>query len=251
MTSVQLIAFPFAGGNSRCYQDLAQALPGHVALVTHELPGHGLRMREPLQRRMPTLVDDALERLGARFDAPYALYGHSFGAALARDVALRLRSLDRRPPLAIFVSGRRAPASKEVGTPIHQLPGAAFHAKLAKYGGTPGAVLQNPELMEMFERILRADLEALETPTAEASTIPSPLDTPIRVMLGDDDDVTEEQGQAWQLETQRSLTMSRFSGGHFFIREHARRIALEIDEDIRAALSVQASVAPPEDGAEA
>jgi medium-chain acyl-[acyl-carrier-protein] hydrolase len=234
MKKVSLIAFPFAGGNSRCYHELAQALPADLTLVTHELPGHGLRMKEPLQRRMPSLVNDVLERLGAHFQHPYALYGHSFGAALALEVTLRLREGGREAPLGLFVSGRRAPKSREVGTPIYQLPSAAFHTRLARYGGTPAVVLQNAELMAMFERILRADLEALETPRDEAAALP--LAVPIRVMLGRDDDVTEEQGQAWQLETTRPLLISRFDGGHFFIKEHARGVVAAIADDIRVAL---------------
>jgi medium-chain acyl-[acyl-carrier-protein] hydrolase len=249
MKNVQLIAFPFAGGNSRCYQALAQALPKNLTLTTHELPGHGLRMREALQRRMPALVDDVLQRLGSHLAHPYALYGHSFGAALARDVALRLRDLGGHQPLCLFVSGRRAPKSREVGTPIYRLPGAAFHAKLAKYGGTPAAVLQNAELMEMFERILRADLEALETPRDEAQV--AALTLPIRVMLGNDDDVTEEQAQAWQLETSQPLAVSRFEGGHFFIKEHAQRMATEIADDIGIALSERSRSFPVEVNVEA
>jgi medium-chain acyl-[acyl-carrier-protein] hydrolase len=233
--NVQLIAFPFAGGNSRCYQELAKALPKSVTLITHELPGHGGRMKEALRRRMPTLVDDVLERLGPHFEHPYALYGHSFGAAVARDVAVRLRDLGRHPPLCLFVSGRRAPKSREAGTPIHRLPGVAFYAKLAKYGGTPTAVLQNAELMEIFERILRADLEALETPHDEVAA--TALALPIRVMLGTDDDVTEEQAQAWQLETAQPLAVSRFEGGHFFIKDHAQRMATEMADDIAVASS--------------
>jgi len=233
MKQVTLIAFPFAGGNSRCYQELAQALPSNITFVTHELPGHGLRMREPLQGRMHAVVDDVVERLGGRFAHPYALFGHSFGAAVARDLASRLRELGREAPLGLFVSGRRAPRSHEVGTPLHQLSHVAFRAKLAKHGGTPAVVLQNAELMAMFERILRADLEALET--ARAETAGPPLAVPIRVFLGSDDDVSEEQGQAWQLETSRPLLVSRFDGGHFFIKEHARRIAQEIVDDLRVA----------------
>ena len=61
--AVRLVAFPYAGGNSRCYQKLGRKLPSFVQLVTHELPGHGLRMREPLRRSMPSLVDDVVERL--------------------------------------------------------------------------------------------------------------------------------------------------------------------------------------------
>ncbi|MFZ5894832.1 MAG: thioesterase II family protein [Myxococcota bacterium] len=227
--TIQLLAFPFAGGNSRCYQELQRALPTSVKLSTYELPGHGLRMRESLLRDMAAVVDDALRRVDSLLDEPYALYGHSFGAAVARELAQRVFELGRPMPRQIFVSGRRAPASVVVDTPLHQLSSASFHARLAKYGGTPPAVLQNAELMAMFERILRADLQALESAPQGRSR---PLDVPIHVMVGLEDDVTEEQVQAWQLETLQPLSVSRFSGGHFFIREHAAEIAARIAEDL-------------------
>jgi medium-chain acyl-[acyl-carrier-protein] hydrolase len=100
-------------------------------------------------------------------------------------------------------------------------------------------VLQNAELMAMFERIVRADLEALETPDGEVTALP--LAVPLRVMLGNEDDVSEEQGQLWQLESSCPLRMSRFEGGHFFIKEHARRMADEISDDLRIALEAQAT----------
>lgn len=236
--SVQLVAFPFAGGNSRCYQELQRALPSWIKLTVHELPGHGLRMREPLLRSMTAVVDDAVERLAPALRAPYALYGHSYGAAVAHELSRRISREGCRMPLQLFVSGRRAPAALGADPPLHQLSSAAFHARLARYGGTPAAVLQNPELMEMFERILRADLEALES--SESTGVARPLDVPIHVMLGLEDDVTEEQAQAWQLESSRPLLVSRFSGGHFFIREHAREIARRITGDLEEVIAATA-----------
>ena len=84
--------------------------------------------------------------------------------------------------------------------------------------------------MEMFERILRADLEALESSCQREDA--RRLDVPIHVMIGLEDDVTEDQAQAWQLESARPIMVSRFSGGHFFIRQHAKDIARRIADDL-------------------
>lgn len=228
---IRLIAFPYAGASSVCYRQLGQALPPSVQLTTHELPGHGVRIREPLCTRLPALVDDALEHLHQDLKPPYAFYGHSFGAWLARDLTRRLLELGRLPPVYLFVSGRRAPLSEAVGPPLHRLPASTFRARLSAWGGIPSAVLDDAELMELFERLLRADFEALETRHYEAV---APLDLPLHVMLGLDDDITNEQARAWQRETSRPLSVSYFSGGHFFIREHAAEIARVMGERLLA-----------------
>lgn len=228
---LRLIAFPYAGASSVCYRPIGQALPPPLAFTTHELPGHGARMREPLCTRLPALVDDALERLHRDLQPPYAFYGHSFGAWLARDIARRLVELGRPPPIYLFVSGRRAPLSEEAGPPLHRLPPSAFRARLSAWGGIPSAVLEDGELMELFERLLRADFEALETRHYEAV---APLDLPLHVMLGLDDDITNEQARGWQYETSRPLSVSYFSGGHFFIREHATQIGKAMGERLLA-----------------
>ena len=217
-----VLAFPHAGASATCYQPLARALPSSFSWVTHELPGRGTRLREPLRRTMAALVDDAVERLHASFEQPYVLYGHSLGAWLARDVAHKLRELGRRAPQGLFVSGRRGPSAPSTTQPLHDLPPQTFRQRLATWGGTPRAVLDDAELMEFFEPILRADLEVLESCLPDRGP---PLDVPIHVALGDEDDVTVEQARAWERESTRPIKISSFSGGHFFIRDHAASLA--------------------------
>jgi medium-chain acyl-[acyl-carrier-protein] hydrolase len=219
---VRLVAFPYAGGSSTCYKTLAQALPGYVRVVTHELPGHGTRIREPLVRCFQTLVDDAVERLSGHFTPPYAFYGHSMGAWLARDVIQRLVELGKPLPVHLFVSGRRAPQSPSTTPPLHEVSAPVFRARLAQWGGTPRAILEDAEMMAFFERTVRADVEALEG----RKQVRAPrLHMPIHVMLGVDDDVSEEQAAAWQLETWHPLSMSHFPGGHFFIHDQTPKLA--------------------------
>lgn len=220
--TVNLVAFPYAGANAHCYRQLAQCLPDGIKLITHELPGRGVRNREPLRRRLHELVHDAIARLEAHLRPPYALYGHSLGAWLAHAVLRKLAETRRPLPLCLFVSARRAPLSPMNSTLLHRLPTPQLKSRLAEFGGTPGPVFDDPELMALFEPILRADLEVLETCTHERQP---PLDVPIRVFLGREDNVTAEQAATWQLESNHQLAISYFPGGHFFIREHARELA--------------------------
>jgi surfactin synthase thioesterase subunit len=105
---------------------------------------------------------------------------------------------------------------------------------MATWGGTPRAVLDDPELMAFFEPILRADLEVLESCLPDRGP---PLDLPIHVALGDQDDVTVEQARAWERESTRPIKISSFSGGHFFIRDHAASLAGLIEAAFRDSVS--------------
>lgn len=230
---IRLITLPYAGAGATCYRALDAVLPAFVKPVGHELPGHGTRIRERLVRRCAPLLDDAIERLGAALEPPYALYGHSFGAWFALDLARRLVELGRPKPLYLFVSGRRAPTSIEPGPPLHRMPSLEFRARLAELGGTPAAALADAELMGMFEPILRADLEVLET--RDPAPRP-PLDVPIHLMLGIKDSITEDQAWGWQAETRFRLQVSYFPGGHFsLIREQPGQVAEVIARDLRGA----------------
>ncbi len=232
---MRLIALPYAGASANCYHALGRALPSFVKLVAHELPGHGGRMREPLLRRCPALVEDAIERLGPVFASPYAIYGHSFGSWLALDLTRRLIELGHPPPAYLFVSGRRAPSSLDLGPVLHRLPSTAFRARLAELGGTPPAVLADAELMTLFEPILRADLEALET--REPSSRPA-LDVPLHIVVGIEEGINEPQATAWQLETRNRFGLAYLAGDHFaYVRERPLELAVLIARDLCSVLA--------------
>jgi surfactin synthase thioesterase subunit len=82
-------------------------------------------------------------------------------------------------------------------------------------------LLDDPDAMEFFEPILRADFQAFETYCYEQS---DPLDIPIWVAIGTDEEATYEKAIAWQFETKREVEVVQFPGNHFFIFEHEREI---------------------------
>src|ERR1019366_1340812 len=92
----------------------------------------------------------------------YALFGHSMGATLAYLCLLRIRRAGLPLPEALILSGKSAPtiASKDMR---YLLPRAEFVAMLHNMGGCSPEILQEEELLDYFEPILRADFQAVET----------------------------------------------------------------------------------------
>jgi surfactin synthase thioesterase subunit len=57
---------------------------------------------------------------------------------------------------------------------------------------------------------------------------PPPIDIPILLINGDQENITEEEAGAWQLETRGEVVLKRFSGNHFFILGQEAKVLSEI-----------------------
>lgn len=217
---LRLFCFPYAGGGASVYRLWPEDLPGGVEVCGVQLPGRESRWREEPFRRVEPLADAATEALEGRFGRSFAFFGHSMGAILAFEVARRLRRRSLPGPKHLFVSGRPAPRVEDTDPPIRDLPRDEFIEAVRGYSGTPEEVLQNQELMELIEPLLRADFSVSETyryrPDGE------PLELPLTVFGGlQDEEVPPEDLEAWRLETRGPYRKHLLEGGHFFL--HAKR----------------------------
>jgi surfactin synthase thioesterase subunit len=83
--------------------------------------------------------------------------------------------------------------------------------------------------MALFVPMMKADFAAL----AEYEHAPSErFDIPITVMIGKDEEISREDVLAWQDLTRRVITVKEFSGGHFFIFDHAEEIGRLISQTL-------------------
>src|SRR5918999_1586220 len=80
----QLFCFAHAGGGSSFFRPWRAALAPEAAVRPIMLPGRESRLDEPPYRRLPDLVESLSEALQPCLDRPYALFGHSLGAEVAR-----------------------------------------------------------------------------------------------------------------------------------------------------------------------
>lgn len=211
----RLLCIPFSGGSALSYRELGPSFDS-VTVSTFELPGRGRRFAEPLLRDCDAMARDLLRQMRAHLHEPYVLYGHSLGSLLAYLVARLARQQGLPAPRALVVSGGRAP-TRTVNRGWHLLAQDEFQGVLRRLGGCPPAVLAEPELMALYEPILRADFAAL---AGYRHQVAEPFDFPITVLIGRDDEVCDDDARAWQRETLLPLELHCFAGDHFFISRH-------------------------------
>lgn len=216
-----LFCFPFAGGSQFSYNDFDKHMPEHARLIKIDLPGHGKRIGEPLLSDVDAIVFDLLKWIGDDLHEPYAFFGHSFGALVSYRLAALIAGKNIPDPLHLFVSGQQGPSVAPGNKDIHLLPREAFIEKVVEYGGIPEEVSNNRDLMDFVEPMLRADFQAEGTYVHKEEP---PLDAPITVMVGSDDDVSLDDALKWQEVTTRKIVLKQFPGDHFFVFDHLPEI---------------------------
>src|SRR5262245_53644991 len=146
---VRLFCFPYAGGGASVYRGWAGCLPGSVDVCPVQLPGREARFREPPFARIGPLVEALAASIRPWLDRPFAFFGHSMGALIAFELSRRLQHEHGLQPVRLFVSGCAAPQVQTEREAIHALPADQFRQELRRLNGTPAAVLEDDELMEL------------------------------------------------------------------------------------------------------
>ncbi|TDC72673.1 thioesterase II family protein [Streptomyces hainanensis] len=226
----RLFCFPYAGGTAAAYRGWQEDLPGEVEVCAVEPPGRRVRHREPAIRRMPELVDAAVAGLAPLLDRPFALFGHSLGALVAYEVARALPAAGLPTPDALFLSGAAAPHLPRPGRRLSGLPDAEFLAELRDYGGTPTALLADPELIGLFLPTLRADFEVFETYAHQPGHVPA---CPTHLYGGQRDHrVIATQLRAWRALSPSVAGVRMFPGGHFYLHEDRTAVTDAVAGDL-------------------
>ena len=164
---------------------------------------------------MEPLLDALTAALGPYLGVPFAFFGHSLGATICYELAQRLRLEGRNGPVQLLVAARRAPHVPSVDTPVYNLSDAEFRRRLRELGGTPDDVLDDAELMEVIEPMLRADFEVNDTYGPSDNP---PLDCPISAFgASHDRAVPREHLEAWREATRVSFRLNMIPGDHFSI----------------------------------
>jgi surfactin synthase thioesterase subunit len=217
---VRLVCFPHAGGSANYFMAVARAMAPAVDVVSVQYPGRQDRRGEPCVATIDELADLVVRVLDGGDERPVAFFGHSMGATLAFEVALRMGVAGGEPAM-LFASGRRAPSTARVET-VHLGGRRGILAELRALQGTESQLLDDPEVLEMVLPALVSDYRAIETygPRTEGR-----LGCPIVALVGGrDPKVTEAEARAWQLHTTGGFELRVFPGGHFYLTEHSTEV---------------------------
>jgi medium-chain acyl-[acyl-carrier-protein] hydrolase len=215
--NLRLFCLPYAGGSAAVFRTWPNSLPSNVEVCAVEYPGRGRQIKSAPLARLESLVEAIASVLLPYLDKPFAFFGYSMGGLVSFELTHLLRRYSLAP-FHLFISARRAPQLPLIKPLLHILSDPDLLNELRNLNGTPKAVLENPELMEMFLPVLRADFAVLET---YIYTQKQPLECPITVFGGlQDQEVSHEALQAWREQTIGAFSLHEFNGDHFFIHSH-------------------------------
>jgi surfactin synthase thioesterase subunit len=232
----ELFAFPHVGAGSTVFNFLRKALDHNgVALSAAVLPGHGRRLRETPHQSMDTLLaefeDMAQRDAYSAFMADYGLLGHCSGSLVAYEIAkLLVRSPCRNPQLLVVCSCLPPPLIHDTG--MSRLSTEELFSQTASMGGTPEALMEDRDFLEVLERPLRADWVIVDGYVYRAS---AELPVPILAVRGaEDPDIQAGDLRLWQDQTSEMFLTADLESGHWALTEAG---SSALAREIPAALS--------------
>lgn len=215
MGKINLFCLPFAGGSKYSYRPYEERTPNFLNLIPLDYPGRGGRMREPLANHINDLIDDLYTHISESISAgDYAIYGHSMGGLVCCLLARKIAMEGKRLPLHIFITGASGPSAPKEDKRRYALNKAEFIEELKRLNGCPDEILNDPELLDHFEPIIRADFKISETYDYTAA---APLNIPFTVITGSEEDMTRDEIRCWQKESSTAVDFKVMPGNHFFI----------------------------------
>jgi surfactin synthase thioesterase subunit len=222
---------PHAGGSPGLYRSWPALFPADVELLLACPPGREDRLDDPFPPGLPVMASDLADALVPELEVPWAVFGHSMGAAVAHELVLEMLRRGGRPPEHVFVSAREAPQHHHGGD-VHTLRDDELCAELVRLGGTHQDLLEIPELRGLVLPAVRADYRLIETYR------PDPVDLlpcPVTALIGrQDEELTQADADGWRAWTSGPFELLAFPGRHFYLSERPQEVVAAVVERIGA-----------------
>jgi surfactin synthase thioesterase subunit len=209
---LSLFCFHHAGGGASAFAEWRRRVPRDIDVLALQLPGREERIDEPAYCNMPALTAELIQAMEPCLDRPFAMFGHSFGAAVAFDLTRQLP----RMPSHLFVSSWVPTLAPTGAARTLSLTDRDFIAWMARYGGIPNAIVSDRDVMSVVLKPMRADVQILETYRPAA---PVRLACPTTILGGKEDPVVRPQDLARWANHGYASTPILFPGGHFYFRK--------------------------------
>jgi surfactin synthase thioesterase subunit len=217
MPDGRVFCFAHAGGNPRSFLPWQSLVGPSVEIVPVYLPGRAHRDEEPPPTSLTGLADDVTEAVAGRADIPFHLFGHSFGALLAFEVARRLRHVGTLR--ALVASGCSAPSLQPSAQVVRaaEVDGREFAEIVNSYGGVPPEIVADEELHHLLFPSLKADVKLLAGYRYQPA---APLFTDLVLINGrDDPHIAPESLEPWADECATAPEQRWSDGDHFYFTQ--------------------------------
>ncbi len=235
----KLVCLAPAGAGASTFRTWARGLPPDVGVLAVRYPGREDRFGDPIPPRMEALADDIADALSGLTGHRLVLFGHSMGATVAHEVALRFQE-QGCPPAALCVSGRR-PTHALVGRPMIFGTDEEMIAHITSFDASLAEIFEDDGLREIVLPAVRADYRLVD----DFDGGPRPLlDCPVYGYTGrEDTQVNPEQMGRWAELTRGGFRLVVLPGGHLYLRSEETALLADLS-DVLAVIRSRTKTAP-------
>ena len=234
MQNVKIVFFPHAGGRAANYYCFSKMFiqMGYESFVV-EYSGHGAKIEEELISNMKDLVNNLYNDLFAgEYDGDYVFFGHSMGSWVAYELCRKFEVEGKKPPILLFVSGNTPPLFNKNIEAYETMTDDEFISNVLECGGTSTEVFDNKELRDLYLPVLRNDYLLLEKYALAEELNEFKVRSDIIAMSGKQDKIVGRKLDLWETCTKRDLQTYYFSGKHFYLFDHVKKISDIVSEQI-------------------
>jgi surfactin synthase thioesterase subunit len=188
----RVFCIPHAGCGVSVFRNWPEQQDGTEFLPV-DLPGRLTRFGEPMPGTFQDLAAAIVDGLKPHLDVPFALFGHCWSALAAYEVAIQLCRAGLPAPARLYASAQPAPQDDLVSR-MMDMNEAELAEELEKVVRDMGQQ-PHPELVEIYVRILRADLDVSRYYVAsDPAALPCPVTA---IGWSEDTEVTPRQMSGW------------------------------------------------------
>ena len=218
---IKMFCLPPAGCSANVYFAWKKILAPDIQVIALEYPGHGTKLKQDLIHDVDEMAQHLAEEIASQLETaePYILFGHSLGAALIWQVQQCLQQLNLTIQLKLMVvSSRPEQAYLQHIVGKHLLDDDAFITTLKQYNHIPEQLLNHPDMLRFFLKIIRHDF-ALSDQLLQRKMIKTEI--PLLCVYADQDpDIPNAACMlAWQQYSTHWQGLMKLSGDHFYFSD--------------------------------
>lgn len=219
---------PPAGAGPGTFRHWRDVAPAGLEVVAVSIPGREDRLDEQPYTEVGPLADRIAEAIDRYGDRPHAVFGHSSGGLVGREVARRSTSGLR----LLAVGGTLPPDRLHDGT--YEPTDAELLADIVGWGGIPASALEHPESVRAFLPGMRSDMQVFES-CRRACAPQEQLDVPVVAFAGVEDEFARPADcTRWSEWTTAGCTVHELPGGHAFPLTQGRAILTTVRDRLSA-----------------
>jgi medium-chain acyl-[acyl-carrier-protein] hydrolase len=231
MKAQKFFLIPNAGGSAVLFNVFKKYIRKDFEFIPLELPGRGMRIKEPFIENFNQAVSDLFDNVKNHFndDADYSIFGYSMGCNLAYELSKKIISEKNQEPVHMFFAARYPPDINRDVDNLNLDTFEGFEEEINKWGGLHPDILGNKEAKDFYLKIIWNDFKLLKSYKFDNKI--DKYNCGISVFTGKYDkyifynDLVE-----WEKYTNKKIDIYQYDDGHFFINNHAEEICRVINK---------------------